>query len=91
MSYETNEHQEEAGEYDSGTKDKDGTLAKIRRCVLVRNMAKNKRKLKKFTAGTEARRRARDVAGPPPAERIIPDKRLKPPKHKKDLLEDTNR
>jgi len=27
------------------------------------------------------------MAGPPPAERVIPDKRLKPPKHKKNLLE----
>jgi hypothetical protein len=54
-------------------------------------MAKNKRKVKKFTAGTEARRRAREVAGPPPAERIIPDKRRKPSKHKKNLLEDVGR
>ena len=88
VSYETNEHQEEAGEHRSGTKDRDGTLAKIRRCVLVRNMAKNKRKLKKFTAGTEARRRAREVAGPPPAERVIPDKRRKPGKHKPDMLQE---
>ena len=54
-------------------------------------MAKSKRKLSKFTAGREARRRAREVAGPPPAERVIPDKRLKPPKHKKKLLEDSGR
>jgi hypothetical protein len=51
-------------------------------------MAKSKRKPSKFTAGREARRRAREVAGPPPAARVIPDKRLKPPKHKKNLLED---
>jgi hypothetical protein len=50
-------------------------------------MAKNKRKPRKFTAGKEARRRARELAGPPPAERVIPDKRLKPPKHKKRPLE----
>jgi len=31
------------------------------------------------------------VAGPPPAARVIPDKRLKPPKHKKNLLEDNGR
>jgi hypothetical protein len=43
---------------------------------------------KKFSAATEARRRARLVAGPPPAERVIPDKRLKPPKHKRRILED---
>ena len=51
-------------------------------------MAKSKRKPKKFTAGTEARRRARELAGPPPAERVIPDKRLKPPKHKEELMEE---
>jgi len=54
-------------------------------------MAKSKRKPSKFTAGREARRRARELAGPPPAERVIPDKRLKPPKHKKKLLEDNGR
>jgi len=54
-------------------------------------MAKSKRKPAKFTAGREARRRARELAGPPPAERVIPDKRLKPPKHKKNLLEDSGR
>jgi hypothetical protein len=41
----------------------------------------------KFTAATEARRRARLAAGSPPAERVIPDKRRKPVKHKK-VLED---
>jgi hypothetical protein len=35
----------------------------------------------------EARRRARLGIGMPPAERTIPDKRQKPPKHKKTLLE----
>jgi hypothetical protein len=50
-------------------------------------MAKSKRRLKKFAAGKEARRRARELAGPPPPERVIPDKRLKPPKHKKDPIE----
>jgi hypothetical protein len=54
----------------------------------VKTVAKSKRKPTKFTAGREARRRARELAGPPPAERIIPDKRLKPPKHRKNLLED---
>jgi hypothetical protein len=49
-------------------------------------LAKSKRKPKKFTAGKEARRRARELAGPPPAQRVIPDKRLKPEKHKKNLL-----
>ena len=49
---------------------------------------KIKPKRKTFTAGSEARRRARELAGPPPAARVIPDKRLKPPKHKKKLMED---
>jgi hypothetical protein len=35
----------------------------------------------------EARRRARLGIGPPPPERVIPDKRHKPPKHKTPLLE----
>jgi hypothetical protein len=43
---------------------------------------------KKFSAATEARRRARLVAGPPPVEKVIPDKRVKPPKHKRRMLED---
>jgi hypothetical protein len=50
-------------------------------------MARSKRKPRKFSAGSEARRRARELAGPPPAARVIPDKRLKPPKHKKKLTE----
>jgi hypothetical protein len=44
-----------------------------------------------FRVGKEARRRARLGIGMPPPERTIPDKRLKPPKHKKkplDLIED---
>jgi hypothetical protein len=49
--------------------------------------SKTKHKPKKFTAGKEARRRARELAGPPPAARVIPDKRLKPPKHKEKLEE----
>jgi hypothetical protein len=48
-------------------------------------------KRRKFTAGSEARRRARELAGPPPAARVIPDKRLKPPKHKKKLIEDSDK
>jgi len=46
-----------------------------------------KKKPKKFTAANEARRRARELAGSPPVERIVPDKRLKPPKHKKSVEE----
>jgi len=47
-----------------------------------------KRSKKKYGVGKEARRRARQMAGLPPAERIIPDKRRKPPKHKRKLIED---
>ena len=43
---------------------------------------------RKFTASREARRRARENAGTPPAARVIPDKRLKPTKHKKKLQEE---
>jgi hypothetical protein len=50
--------------------------------------SKTKFKPRKFTAAGEARRRARELAGSPPAARVIPDKRLKPPKHKKKLVED---
>jgi hypothetical protein len=50
-------------------------------------MARSKRKPKKFSAAKEARRRAREISGSPPAAQIIPDKRLKPPKHKKKLIE----
>jgi hypothetical protein len=35
----------------------------------------------------EARRRARAGIGMPPAQRLIPDKRRKSPKHKKALLD----
>jgi hypothetical protein len=52
-------------------------------------VSKGKRKPSKFTAGREARRRARELAGPPPAERVIPDKRRKPAKHKKQLIENS--
>jgi hypothetical protein len=50
--------------------------------------SKSRAKSKKFTASSEARRRARENAGTPPAARVIPDKRLKPTKHKKKLLEE---
>jgi uncharacterized short protein YbdD (DUF466 family) len=47
-----------------------------------------RRKPKKFRAAKEARRRARMVIGAPQAERVIEDKRKKPPKHKKQLIEE---
>jgi hypothetical protein len=46
------------------------------------------RKRKKFRAAKEARRRARLALGTPQTERVIPDKRKKPPKHKKNLLKE---
>ena len=46
------------------------------------------RKKKKLTAAREARRLARKMAGQLPSARIIPDKRRKPPRHKKQVLED---
>jgi hypothetical protein len=55
---------------------------------MSRSKAKAKSKPRKFTAGGEARRRARELAGSPPAARVIPDKRLKPSKHKKKLIEE---
>ncbi len=46
-----------------------------------------KHKKKRFDAGTEARRRARESGVAPATTRVIPDKRKRPPKHKKDWLE----
>jgi hypothetical protein len=45
-----------------------------------------KKRKPRFRAAKEARRRARLDAGMPPTERTIPDKRDKPPKHKKSPL-----
>jgi hypothetical protein len=47
-----------------------------------------KKRKGKVDIGAETRRRAREKLGPPPAERVIPDKRRKPPKHKKKLIND---
>lgn len=41
---------------------------------------------KPLEKGIEARRRARKSGLPPAGVRVIEDKRLKPEKHKKDLL-----
>lgn len=49
---------------------------------------KPKRKLR-WRAAKEAKRRARLGIGLPPPERVIVDKRLKPPKHKKLLTEES--
>jgi hypothetical protein len=45
------------------------------------------KKRRRFTAEKEARRSARAILGQPPPERVIPDKRRKPAKHKKSWLE----
>jgi hypothetical protein len=48
-----------------------------------------RKKKSRFKASTEARRRARLGVGQPPPERTIPNKRNKPPKYKKPLIEQT--
>ncbi|MBI3661699.1 MAG: hypothetical protein HY234_01420 [Acidobacteria bacterium] len=50
-------------------------------------MTTAKKLCKKLDVGKEARRRARQSAGLPPSERVIPDKRRRPPKHKRKILE----
>lgn len=47
-----------------------------------------KRKKQRLRVAKEARRRARQGIGLPPPERVIIEKRFKPPKHKKQLIED---
>jgi hypothetical protein len=46
-----------------------------------------KRRKKVLDKGTEARRAARNSGIAPAVTRVIPDKRKRPPKHKKQLLE----
>jgi hypothetical protein len=46
-----------------------------------------KKPKKRFQAGREARRVAREIVGNPPPARVVADKRSKPPKHKKPLRE----
>jgi len=55
-------------------------------CSLMGRRSKQKRK--RLRVAKEAKRRARLGLGLPPPERIIIDKRLKPPKHKKPLTEE---
>jgi hypothetical protein len=43
--------------------------------------------VKRFDKAIEARRRARNEAQKPNAVRVIPDKRMRPPKHRKPLHE----
>jgi hypothetical protein len=44
-------------------------------------------KKKVLEKGTEARRAARNSGLAPASTRVIPNKRKRPPKHKKELLE----
>jgi hypothetical protein len=44
------------------------------------------KKKRVFSAGKAARRVARELIGQPPPERVIPDKRRKPPKHRKPFV-----
>jgi hypothetical protein len=46
-----------------------------------------RKKKKKLNVATEARRRARKSAVAPGTERVIEDKRRKPPKHKRSWIE----
>jgi hypothetical protein len=46
-----------------------------------------RRKRKTLDAGTEARRAARKSGIAPATTRVIPDKRKRPPKHKKHWVE----
>ena len=44
---------------------------------------RGKKRKKTFSAGKEVRRQARERLGTPPATRVEPNRRRKPPKHKK--------
>jgi len=50
-------------------------------------LAMAKKKKDRLRVHKEARRLARLGIGAPPSERVIPDKRKKPPKHKKRLAD----
>jgi len=52
-------------------------------------MARGKKKKKpRLRVAKEARRRARLGIGLPPAERVIIERRFKPPKHKKSIVDE---
>lgn len=51
-------------------------------------MARNIRNRQKIDMGKEARRRARMQIGRPPVEKVVPDKRKKPPRHKKRVIDE---
>ncbi|MCL4522907.1 MAG: hypothetical protein M1453_05240 [Acidobacteria bacterium] len=50
-------------------------------------MKTGKKLRRKLDVSKEARRRARQSVGLPPAERTIPDKRRRPPKHKQKIVD----
>lgn len=50
-------------------------------------VSRKKKKKKAYDPATQARRMARALLGPPPAERVLSDKRRKPSKHKRRELE----
>lgn len=53
--------------------------------LALRLISMPRRKKRKFSASKEAKRQARLRVGTPPPERILADKRKKPPKHRKPL------
>jgi hypothetical protein len=55
--------------------------------MVVESCRMKKRRKKKIDKGKEARRAARNSGIAPAATRVIPDKRKRAPKHKKELLE----
>jgi Protein of unknown function, DUF488 len=71
---------------EAGRKKATGAQTELRFGDSEAAMPSKKRKMK-FSAAKEARRRARLAAGTPPTERVIPDKRRKPPRHKKPIQE----
>ncbi|MBI2817069.1 MAG: hypothetical protein HYX72_09025 [Acidobacteria bacterium] len=50
--------------------------------------AMSARRKKQFSVPKEVKRLARATLGSPPATRVVQDRRRKPPKHKKELLEE---
>ncbi|MFQ5816413.1 MAG: hypothetical protein ACE5H2_00460 [Terriglobia bacterium] len=55
--------------------------------IPFRQLFVSRRKRTKYDPATQARRMARAVLGRPPAGRVIPSKKKKPPKHKRRELE----
>ena len=69
--------------------DEGPALTVIRRATAM--PSKPRKPKKKFRAATEVRRQAREVIGTPPPTRVEPNRRRKPPKHKKRLEEEVER